>query len=36
MCVIANWKTATTFGPAISHLAVVQCGKGKLSAEDEE
>jgi hypothetical protein len=31
-----NWKTATAFGPAISHLAVVQCGKGKLSASDEK
>jgi hypothetical protein len=31
-----DWKTATAFGPAISHLAVVQCGKGKLSAKDEE
>ena len=31
-----DWKTVTVFGPAISHLAVVQCGKGKLSAKDEE
>jgi hypothetical protein len=30
-----NWKTATDFGSAISHLAVVQCGLGKLSAQDE-
>jgi hypothetical protein len=32
----ADWKMATDFGPAISHLAVVQCGKGKLSAKDEK
>ena len=31
----SNWKTATAFGPAISHLAVVQCGLEKLSAKDE-
>ena len=31
-----DWKTVTVFGPAISHLVVVQCGKGKLSAKDEE
>jgi hypothetical protein len=30
-----DWKTATDFGPAISHLAVVQCGLRKLSAQDE-
>jgi hypothetical protein len=30
-----DWKPATDFGPAISHLAVVQCGLGKLSAEDD-
>ena len=30
-----DWKTATQFGPAISHLAVVQCGLGNLSAQDE-
>jgi len=30
-----DWKTSTDFGPAISHLAVVQCGLGNLSAEDE-
>ena len=31
-----DWKTATNFGPAISHLAVVQCGLGNLSAQDED
>lgn len=31
-----NWKTATGFGPSISHLAVVRCGIQKLSAQDEE
>ena len=31
-----DWKTVTNFGPAISHLAVVHCGMGKLSAKDEE
>jgi len=31
-----DWKTASDFGPAISHLAVVQCGLGRLSAQDEE
>jgi len=31
-----DWKNRTDFGPAISHLAVVHCGMGKLSAEDEE
>jgi len=30
-----NWKTTTEFGPAISHLAVVHCGTGELSVEDE-
>jgi hypothetical protein len=30
-----DWKTDTDFGPAISHLAVVQCGLGNLSAQDE-
>ena len=32
----SNWKTLTSFGPAISHLAVVQCGLEKLSAKDEK
>jgi len=31
-----DWKSVSNFGPAISHLAVVQCGLGKLSAQDEE
>ena len=31
-----DWKTETEFGPAISHLAVVQCGLGDLSAQDEK
>ena len=31
-----DWKTATNFGPAISHLGVVQCGLGNLSAQDED
>ena len=31
----ADWRTETDFGPAISHLAVVQCGLRNLSAEDE-
>ena len=30
-----DWKTVTDFGPAISHLAVIQYGLGKLSAQDE-
>ena len=30
-----NWKTTTEFGPTISHLAVVHCGTGELSVEDE-
>ncbi|KIM41110.1 hypothetical protein M413DRAFT_445833 [Hebeloma cylindrosporum] len=32
----SDWKTTTDFGPSISHLAVVQCGVGELSAEDEK
>jgi hypothetical protein len=32
----SHWKTVTDFGPAISHLAVVQCGLEKLSAKDEK
>jgi hypothetical protein len=32
----SHWKTATAFGPAISHLAIVQCGLEKLSAKDEK
>lgn len=31
-----NWKTSTVFGPAISHLAIVQCGLDKLSVKDEK
>jgi len=31
-----NWKTATEFGPAISHLAVVHCDMGKLSVKTEK
>ena len=33
---LPDWKSTTDFGPAISHLAVVQCGFGKLSVKDEK
>jgi hypothetical protein len=32
----SNWRTSAAFGPAISHLAVVQCGLERLSAKDEK
>ena len=31
-----NWRNLTVFGPAISHLAIVQCGLDKLSVKDEK
>jgi len=33
---LPDWKATTEFGPAISHLAVVQCGFERLSAGDEK